>query len=175
MTGGSKNDPFLERATDQVVESLPDVDVDLFRLSFVLTRAANRFSRHVESVVHRRRGLTTAGFRILFTLWTSGPLPAHRIAILAGLSRASVSSVVNTLERDGRVERSRDSTDRRVVTVSITSPGVAQVCEAYEAQHELERAQYADLSSADRRALAAALETLIDTPLDQSLDGSSGD
>ena len=86
-----------------------------------------------------------------------------------------MSSVVNTLERDGRVERSRNKDDRRVVTVSITSSGVVEVCEAYEAQHELERAQYADLSSADRRALAAALETLIDTPLDKSSDGTSDD
>jgi DNA-binding MarR family transcriptional regulator len=86
-----------------------------------------------------------------------------------------VSSVVNTLERDGRVERSRDEDDRRVVTVSITSFGVVEVREAYEAQHELERAQYADLSLADRRALAAALETLIGTPLDKSLDGTSED
>ena len=175
MTGGSRNDPFLERATDRVAEAVPEVDVDLFRLSFLLTRATNRFTRHVESAAHRRRGLTTAGFRILFTLWTSGPLPAHRIAILAGLSRASVSSVVNTLERDGRVERSRNKDDRRVVTVSITSPGVVEVSEAYEAQHELERAQYGDLSSADRRALAAALETLIDTPLDKSMGETSGD
>ena len=52
---------------------------------------------------------------------------------------------------------------------------VVEVREAYEAQHELERAQYGDLSSADRRALAAALETLIDTPLDKSMDETSGD
>ena len=175
MTGRSRNDPFLERATDRVAEAVPEVDVELFRLSFLLTRATNRFARRVESAAHRPRGLTTAGFRILFTLWTSGPLPAHRIAILAGLSRASVSSVVNTLERDGRVERSRNMDDRRVVTVSITSSGVVEVRAAYEAQHEMERAQYADLSSADRRALAAALETLIDTPLDKSSDGTSDD
>ena len=73
------------------------------------------------------------------------------------------------------MERCRDKDDRRVVTVSITSSGVVEVREAYEAQHELEQAQYADLSSADRRALATALETLIDTPLDKSLDGPSVD
>jgi DNA-binding MarR family transcriptional regulator len=171
MTGGSRNDPFLEGATEQVAEALPEVDLDLFQLSFLLTRTANRFARHVESDAHRARGLTTAGFRILFTLWASGPLPAHRVAVLAGLSRASVSSVVNTLERDGRVERSRGVDDRRVVTVSITPSGAADVREAYETQHELEKAQYADLSASDRRALARVLDTLIRTPL----DGTPGD
>ena len=143
-----------------MADALPDVDLDLFRLSFVLTRAANRFSRHVESTVHRPRGLTTAGFRILFTLWSSGPLPAHRIALLAGLSRASVSSVVNTLERDGRVERTRGDDDRRVVTVSLTPPGEAAVRETYEGQYALEQTQYEGLSPTERAALAEALATL---------------
>jgi len=165
VTDEPRADPFLERATEKVADALPDVDLDLFRLSFVLTRAANRFSRHVESTVHRPRGLTTAGFRILFTLWSSGPLPAHRIALLAGLSRASVSSVVNTLERDGRVERTRGDDDRRVVTVSLTPPGEAAVRETYEGQYALEQTQYEGLSPTERAALAEALATLIATPL----------
>ncbi len=90
MIDGPRSDPFLKRATDRVAGSDPDVDLDLFRLSFALTRAANRFTRHVESAVHRPRNLSTAGFRILFTIWACGPLAAHRIAVLAGLSRASV-------------------------------------------------------------------------------------
>ncbi|GIT46626.1 MAG: hypothetical protein Ct9H300mP12_12110 [Acidimicrobiales bacterium] len=44
--------------------------------------------------------------------------------------------------------------------------------EAYEAQHELDEPS-TQTSLADRRALAAALETLMGTPLDKSLDGTS--
>jgi len=60
-----------------------------------------------------------------------GPLAAHRIAVLAGLSRASVSSAVNTLERDGHVVRSREHDDRRLVTVSLTPTGEDAVRDAY--------------------------------------------
>ena len=122
MIDGPRSDPFLKQATDRVAGSDPGVDLDLFRLSFALTRAANRFTRHVESAVHRPRNLSTAGFRILFTIWACGPLAAHRIAVLAGLS-----SAVNTLERDGHVARSREHDDRRMVTVSLTSSGEAAV------------------------------------------------
>ncbi len=166
MNDGSRSDPFLERATERVAEALPDVDLDVFRLSFILTRASNRFTRHVESVAHRPRGLTTAGLRILFTLWTSGALEAHRIAVLAGLSRASVSSVVNTLERDGRVVRSREHDDRRLVTVSLTPVGEQAVREAYGAQYEAERRLLEGLSAGDRAGLTELLETLLDAPLD---------
>ena len=44
MTSGSRNDPFLERATDRVAVAVPEVDIDLFRLSFLLTRATNPVS-----------------------------------------------------------------------------------------------------------------------------------
>ena len=98
MTGGQRSDPFLEQATERVAGAYDDVNLSVFQLALALTRASNRMARHVESSVHRPRNLTTAGFRILFTIWSCGPLEAHRIALLAGLSRASVSSVVNTLE-----------------------------------------------------------------------------
>ena len=166
MIDGPRSDPFLKQATDRVAGSDPGVDLDLFRLSFALTRAANRFTRHVESAVHRPRNLSTAGFRILFTVWACGPLAAHRIAVLAGLSRASVSSAVNTLERDGHVARSREHDDRRMVTVSLTSSGEAAVRDSYRGQHEVERALYAGLEEGEREELAHLLESLLDAPLD---------
>ena len=165
MIGGQRFDPFLEQATERVAAAYDDVDLDLFRLSFALTRAANRFTRHVESSVHRPRNLTTAGFRILFTVWACGPMEAHRIAVLAGLSRASVSSVVNTLERDDYVVRSREQDDRRLVTVSLTRTGADAVRDAYEEQHEVEQTLYAEIGEGDRETLARLLETLLDAQL----------
>jgi len=165
VTDDERGDRFLEQATERVSGAI-DADLDLFHLSFVLARVANRFARHVESSVHRPRGLSTAGFRVLFTLWATGPLESHRIAVLAGLSRASVSSVVNTLERDGHVERTRQQDDRRLVTVSLTAGGRSVVRDAYEAQHDVERAQYSDLGAAERRILTGLLDRLLDAPLD---------
>jgi len=73
--------------------------------------------------------------------------------------------VVNTLERDGRVERTRGDDDRRVVTVSLTPSGETAVRETYEGQYALEQTQYEGLSPTERAALAEALATLIATPL----------
>ncbi len=90
----------------------------------------------------------------------------QRIAVLAGLSRASVSSAVNTLERAGHVARSREHDDRRMVTVSLTSSGEAAVRDSYREQHEVERALCAGLEEGERAELAHLLESLIDAPLD---------
>ena len=85
--------------------------------------------------------------------------------MLAGLSRASVSSAVNTLERAGHVARSREHDDRRMVTVSLTSSSEAAVRDSYREQHEVERALYAGLEEGERAELAHLLESLIDAPL----------
>ena len=58
-------------------------------------------------------GLDWPGFRVLFWVSLLGPLEPREIATLASASRASVSSALNTLERNGFVTRSRSSTDRR--------------------------------------------------------------
>jgi len=155
---------FGERAAERVDAEIPEVDLDLFRLSFALSRTATRFVRGVESAVHRPLGLTWAGFRVLFTIWVCGSMESHRIAHLSGLSRASVSSAVNTLERDGMVERSRESVDRRLVTVSLTDGGRHVVRTAYADQHGQEALLYAEFDADEVRVLTGMLERVLATP-----------
>ena len=42
----------------------------------------------------------------------------------------AVTQTLRSLERDGLVDRRRDSPDRRIVTVDLTAEGRAQVAEA---------------------------------------------
>ncbi len=157
-------DGFGAMAADRVGSEVPGVDLELFHLSFTLSRVATRFIRRVESVVHRPAGLTWAGFRVLFTIWVCGSLESHRIAHFGGLSRASVSSAVNTLERDGLVSRSRNSDDRRLVTVSLTEEGRRRVRDAYADQHEVESVAFGGLSGRDRSDLIRLLDELLAVP-----------
>src|SRR5699024_8128679 len=88
-----------------------------------LVRAANLLANDLDSTVWRNFGLTYAGHRVLFVVWAVGPLSPREIARYASVSRASISSVINTLERDGFVDRERTSEDRRLVTVRLTERG----------------------------------------------------
>ena len=158
-------DRFGAMAAERVGTEVRGADLDLFRLSFALSRTATRFVRHVESSAHRPIGLTWAGFRVLFTVWVCGSLESHRIAQLSGLSRASVSSAVNTLERDGMVSRSRESADRRLVTVSLTGDGSELVRRAYTDQHAQEEVLFSSLDDDDVKLLTKMLERVLVTPL----------
>jgi DNA-binding MarR family transcriptional regulator len=90
-----------------------------------------------------------------------GELEPRDIARLSGLSRAAVSSVLNTLERDGLVERSRESHDRRLVTVRLTADGARRLVTAYERQNAVEQDFFGPVSVADRRRLARDLADLL--------------
>src|SRR3954451_24966856 len=67
--------------------------------------------------------LTQGQIRALFTIDTKGEATAGELAKAAELSPASVSSMLENLERDGIIERRRSDSDRRVVVVTLTSAG----------------------------------------------------
>src|ERR1700751_2110888 len=79
-------------------------------LVFNLTRLHHRLSRDFEAL-HRRRGGTWAGFRIMNVLWAVGAAELRDVARLSGGSRRAVSRPLNTLERDGLVSWIRDRAD----------------------------------------------------------------
>jgi DNA-binding MarR family transcriptional regulator len=76
---------------------------------------------------HRKNedGLTIAQVRALFALDQDEVATAGEIAEKAQLSPASVSAMLDDLERDGIVTRVRSDTDRRRVLVLLTDEGRA--------------------------------------------------
>ncbi len=158
---------FERVAVDAVAAAVPDADLDALRASFDLIRASTRLVQRLEAEVHREAGWSMAGFRVMFCTWVAGELEPRDIARLSGLSRAAVSSVLNTLERDGLVERFRESDDRRLVTVRLTPDGASRLVEAYRRQNQVEQEFFGTLANGEQRRLA---RELADVLADQSGD-----
>lgn len=74
-------------------------------------------------------GLTPAGLGILRVLTVRDGLKSSEVAARGWSTPATVTSVTDTLVRDGYVERRRDETDRRVVRLFLTETG-RRVCAA---------------------------------------------
>lgn len=64
-----------------------------------------------------------AGLGVLRVLMSADGLKASEVADRAWSSPGTLTAVVNTLVRDGFVERRADPADRRVVRLYITGPG----------------------------------------------------
>lgn len=71
-------------------------------------------------------------FSVLMLLWRganpaasgcAGPRTPAELAAAAGVTRATMTGLIDTLERDGFVKRAPDPTDRRMVSVRLTARG----------------------------------------------------
>jgi homoprotocatechuate degradation regulator HpaR len=68
-------------------------------------------------------GLTEQQWRILRSLWAGDGLTVSSLAQATLVAPPSLVGILDRMERDGLVVRLRSSTDRRVVTVSLTATG----------------------------------------------------
>lgn len=155
------SDPFEEAAIRRVSAAHPGADLDALRASFDLIRLATLLVQQIESRVHRPAGWSMAGFRVMFCVWVAGELEPREIARFSGLSRAAVSSALNTLERDGLIERHRESTDRRLVTVRLTPDGERRLGRAYREQNVVEQAFFGGLSGRELDAFVRSIQRLL--------------
>jgi DNA-binding MarR family transcriptional regulator len=152
---------LLEFAQARVREVAPEADLTAMAVCFNLIRSADRLTNDMESL-HRPVGWTWPGFRIAFWIWLLGPLEPREIAERVCASRASISSVLNTLERDGFVTRKRNGGDRRLVTVELTSVGSELISGAFKAHNEREREWVSIFNAAERKTLVRLLGRLLD-------------
>lgn len=160
----------FEQMSSQAVASLSDsIDQGTFSAAFNLFRVSSRLLHDLEIEVHRPLGLSLAGFRVLFTVWVFGELEPRQIAALSGVTRAAVSGVLNTLERDGLAERSRDQADRRLVTVRLSQLGDQKVQDAYRAQNKREGVHFNSLSADELAVFSQIMRKLLGAPLDPEL------
>ncbi|MEV6812917.1 MarR family transcriptional regulator [Micromonospora sp. NPDC051296] len=99
-------------------------DVPLGRLLVVAGHlTSQRWNRYLAD----EHGLTQAGMVTLMALAQHGELPHRAVAELCFVRPATLTGIVDTLERDGLVERHRDDNDRRSVKLALTPAGRARV------------------------------------------------
>jgi DNA-binding MarR family transcriptional regulator len=76
------------------------------------------------------RGITHAGWQVVHSLGPTGALTQREVAERCYVTQATVTGVVDTLERDGLVVRERDERDRRLVRVRLTDEGRTRLADA---------------------------------------------
>lgn len=151
---------FVDYAITEATAELSNLDPVAMRLGLTLHRLASALVYDWESTVHRPRGWSWAGFRVLFVLWLAGPLEAKRVAQLSGMSRAAVSALVHTLVRARLVSRTPAEHDRRAVLLALTSTGHDVITNAYQAHNQRERAWASALTEPEQRTLITLLEKI---------------
>jgi DNA-binding MarR family transcriptional regulator len=100
-------------------------DVPLGRLLVVAGRVAERRWHGFLAEL----GLTPAGVAVLMALHEHGEATHREMASRCFIRPATLTGVVDTLQRNGFVERRPDPSDRRSVRLALTPEGRARVTE----------------------------------------------
>jgi DNA-binding MarR family transcriptional regulator len=96
------------------------------------------------------RHLTSSQLRALFALDGKDAVPAGQLARAADLNPATITAMLDSLARDGIIERRPDPGDRRVILVSLTEAGQDLMAERRERWFSLWDEHVGDLSPEER-------------------------
>jgi DNA-binding MarR family transcriptional regulator len=125
--------------------------------SSLLARSLERLGGDVDaavSTVWRRHGLSHAGGNALAVIeGFHGPMTAGDVGAAMHITSGSITSLLDTLERRGLVERSSHENDRRKVMVSITPAGRDLLDQALPAIQQVVRRLMGGLSESERSQL----------------------
>lgn len=122
----------------------------------VACRALWRAMEDFDEAACRRLGVGRSDLRALNAL-EDGPRSAAALAEYLGLSRGSVTALVDRLESAGLVERRTTANDRRSVLVALRDPTWQALATIYRPLGQGVAAAGAALSERDRRSLVRGL------------------
>lgn len=93
----------------------------------VLMRAVNAVNARLHGPLAAESALTMGQLGVLEALHHLGPLSQSTLASKLLVSASNLTTVLDNLERDGLVQRVRDTADRRVSNVHLTAAGRARI------------------------------------------------
>ena len=106
------------------------------------------------------RSISMAHLLLMSKIDAHGSLAMTRVAEFLGSGLPTATGLVGRMEERGLVRRDHDTRDRRVVLVSLTDAGVAEVRGLHEARQRRMSAAIARLSESERARLLASIRSL---------------
>jgi len=152
MSAGADDAPAVAGLSPERVARL-----DEMRVSFsALLAAERRFrARKLEA-----GDLSIAQMRAIMELGREGSATPGELAVVSDLRPASVTAMLDNLEQDGLIERSRDSEDGRRVIVTLTDAGHELLDEKRERWRRFGDETLAELSNEELDVAVRALRAL---------------
>ena len=99
--------------------SSPDKIKEIIFLIRKLIHGAELYTKEL----NRKYSITSAQLNCLLTLYENGPLPPSKISRHMMVNSSTVTGVIDRLEQKKLVRRQRNSPDRRIINIQLTSDG----------------------------------------------------
>ena len=148
----------LDRAAFEA--EFPGTSGSAAECAVLLVRAAEGFLALANRTLARHDLSATARQVLAVLEGAGGPLPAGEVAARVLVTTASMTAVLDTLERRGLLRRTPDPADRRRVLVDITGAGRALVDAFLPEMAALQSTVFEPLDASDRELLLELLTEL---------------
>ncbi len=161
----NENGELLPEEVDTInlLTKIPIESLNLDAIAVVtnIYRIAQGLRTKMEREVLSAYGLSWTSFSILYDLWIWNSLETKKLALSAGITKATVSNITNTLERKELCFRKVDNRDRRITFVTITEKGKRVMEELYPQFHENEVDIVLSLSVSEQKGISKLLRRVI--------------
>lgn len=160
----------LAETEAQVSSRLSHMTLDFEAMAVMsnLHRAASAVRNHFERNVLAESGLSWTAFVVMWVTWIWEPAETRDIAEESGISKATLTGVLKTLEKMGLAERSRSEADGRLVLVTLTDKGHAVMEKLFPAFNREEVQVTSAVPAKDRAQLADLLRLVTNFVQDQN-------
>ncbi|PKL26021.1 MAG: MarR family transcriptional regulator [Spirochaetae bacterium HGW-Spirochaetae-3] len=125
-----------------------------------LLRIVTRVYAQAQRLQARCCGITTTQCQVLCAIGDEGTVPQAELSARLGLEKSWVSRAIDSLERDGLVERRKCCADARMYDVAFTEAGKARYEALEEALNSQAASVMASIPESERAGVRKALELL---------------
>ncbi len=149
-------------AVDWLQSIYPDVDLDLYSQYRELQQNIQQVELAVATSLDKRFGLSDGRFRVLLVLVLAGDaaMTPSDLAERAGVTRATITGLLDGLEQSGMVMREPHPSDRRRLIVRLSEHGNQVLRQAIPAHFGAIGQVMAGLAPDERRVLINAAAKL---------------
>jgi DNA-binding MarR family transcriptional regulator len=114
-------------AFQELEQDFPDFDLESIETCLAFLNATTEVYAAFDAHFERYR-LSAGKFTVLMQLYTAKQdIPPSEFAERANVTRATITGLLDGLEREGLVQRKRHPHDRRMLTVHLTDNGKALI------------------------------------------------
>lgn len=142
-------------------------DVEGIRLCFQTLSLASAIDRDCAALL-APHGLSEGRFVLLFLLdAASEGIAPNVLAEQAGVTRATVTGLLDGLEREALIKRQADASDRRALRIRLTPKGKLMAKKVFDQHSAWIAGLFGNLSAPERKQLTALLDKVaanLDTP-----------
>lgn len=128
-----------------------------------LYRAANAARSRLTNSVLREHDLSWTGWVVLWVVWIWDGRETREAAESAGISKATLTGVVKTLEARGWLVRTPSTVDRRLVNLELTPAGVRLMETVFEKFNAVESELVEGMSERRVQEMTRGLRQIVES------------